>query len=50
MKLYLVRHGHAAAGWGDHPDPGLDALGRAEAEAMAERLAPLGPLPLVSLH
>src|SRR5438874_8185139 len=47
MKLYLVRHGHAAAGWGDHPDPGLDELGRAEADTMAERLAPLGPLPIV---
>ena len=46
-RLYLVRHGHAAAGWGEHPDPGLDDVGRAEAEAMASRFAELGPLPMV---
>jgi broad specificity phosphatase PhoE len=47
-RLYLVRHGKAAAGWDAEADPGLDDLGRAQAEAMAETLAPLGPLPLVT--
>jgi broad specificity phosphatase PhoE len=47
-RLYLVRHGRAAAGWDADADPGLDDTGRAQAEAAAERLAPLGPLPLVS--
>ena len=47
-RLWLVRHGRAAAGWGDDPDPGLDAEGRAQAEAVADRLAPLGPLPMVT--
>ena len=45
--LHLVRHGKAAGGWGEHADPGLDDVGRAEAQAVAERLAPLGPLPIV---
>ena len=46
-RIYLVRHGRAAAGWGTDPDPGLDAVGREQAERMADQLAPLGPLPLV---
>ena len=37
--IYLVRHGRAAAGYDSHRDPGLDALGRAQAEATAEALA-----------
>lgn len=44
-RLYLVRHGKAAAGFGADRDPGLDATGHAQAEAMADALAPLGPLP-----
>jgi broad specificity phosphatase PhoE len=47
-RLYLVRHGRAAAGWDTDPDPPIDDVGRAQAEAMAERLAPLGPLALVT--
>ncbi len=46
--LYLVRHGQAAAGFGAHLDPGLSAVGRRQAEATAERLAPRGPLSLYS--
>lgn len=38
-RLHLVRHGQAAAGWGHHPDPGLDALGARQARDVAERLA-----------
>jgi broad specificity phosphatase PhoE len=45
-RLYLVRHGRAAAGWDTDPDPGLDDLGRAQAATVAARLAPLGPLPI----
>lgn len=47
-RLYLVRHGRAAAGWDRDPDPGLDALGQQQADAVAERLAPLGPVDLVA--
>lgn len=46
-RLYLVRHGRASAGW-EVLDPPLDEIGRAQAAAMADRLAPLGPLALVS--
>jgi broad specificity phosphatase PhoE len=47
-KIYLVRHGQAAAGWGQELDPGLDDKGRVQAKAAAEKLAPLGPLPIIS--
>lgn len=47
-RLYLVRHGRASAGWDDDPDPGLDPLGESQAAEAAARLAPLGPLALVT--
>ncbi len=47
-RIHLVRHGQAAAGFGAHKDPGLSALGRRQAEAVADLLAPLGPLPVYS--
>ena len=31
-RLYLVRHGRAAAGWNTDPDPGLDVIGQGQAE------------------
>jgi broad specificity phosphatase PhoE len=37
-RLHLVRHGRAAAAWAEHLDPGLDALGRAEAVEAADLL------------
>ncbi len=46
--IYFVRHGKAAAGFGGHHDPGLDATGRQQAEATAALLAPKGPLALLS--
>ena len=46
-RLYLVRHGRPEATFSQAPDAGLDKTGRAQAEAVAERLAPLGPLPIV---
>jgi broad specificity phosphatase PhoE len=48
MKLVLVRHGDAAAGWGDAHDPGLSELGRQQAQHVADQLAPLGPLAIVT--
>ena len=48
VRLYLVRHGKAAAAFSEAPDPGLDVTGAAQAEAMAERLALLGPLPIIT--
>lgn len=47
-RIYLVRHGRAAAGWDDDPDPGLDDLGRDQAARTAARLAEFGPMSLVS--
>lgn len=46
--VYMVRHGKAAASFDGHPDPGLDAVGREQAVATADALAPLGPLPIYS--
>ncbi|HVF08334.1 MAG TPA: histidine phosphatase family protein [Actinomycetota bacterium] len=43
-RLTLIRHGHAAAGWADDPDPGLDALGHAQAAALVDLVD--GPAPL----
>lgn len=40
--IFLIRHGEAAAGWGDHPDPGLSNLGQKQAMAAASALAGLG--------
>lgn len=47
-RLYLVRHGRAAAGFGEDLDPGLDDHGKQQAHAMAERMAELGPLPMMT--
>ena len=47
-RLYLVRHGRATAGWNVDRDPGLDPLGQFQAQRVADRLAPVGPLPLLS--
>src|SRR5262249_25450672 len=47
-KIYLVRHGRAAAGFGESHDPGLDDVGRAQAESVAQELAARGPLPILT--
>lgn len=47
-RIYLVRHGKAAAGFDGHLDPGLDETGAREAREAAQVLAPLGPLALLS--
>ncbi len=47
-RIYMVRHGKAEAGFGEGMDPGLDALGRSQAQGVAEKLKPLGPLPILS--
>ena len=46
-RITLVRHGQAAAGWGDDLDPGLSPVGRSQAEATADALASIGPQPIV---
>ena len=48
--IVLVRHGRAEAGFGSHRDPGLDDVGRAQAEATAAELAARfeEPVPIYS--
>jgi broad specificity phosphatase PhoE len=48
VHLYLVRHGRPRARYDQDHDPGLDDVGRAQAQAAAADLAALGPLPVVS--
>jgi len=48
VRLYLVRHGRAAAGWNVDRDPALDELGQQQAVHVAQQLASLGPLPVYS--
>ncbi len=46
--IWLIRHGEAEAGWGDHPDPGLSALGAGQAGAVASLLKSAGVRQIVS--
>lgn len=47
-RIYVVRHGKAAASFTDDLDPGLDDLGHEQAESAAAELHSKGPLQLVS--
>jgi broad specificity phosphatase PhoE len=47
-RVTLVRHGRATGGWDDHPDPGLDDVGRAQAEAVGEVLARHSRAPILT--
>ena len=48
VRLYLVRHGRPTATFSQTLDAGLDPNGLAQAGAVAHRLAPLGPLAILS--
>ena len=37
-RIYMVRHGRAAAGFGESHDPGLDELGQKQAEEVAGKI------------
>ena len=47
-KVYMVRHGQAAANFTSDRDPGLDDLGRSQAVQAATVLAAQAPLALIS--
>lgn len=47
-RLYLIRHGRASGSWDAELDPELDALGRTQSRAIAEALAPRGPLDVIA--
>jgi broad specificity phosphatase PhoE len=48
VRLHLVRHGRAAAGWNVDRDPVLDELGQQQAIDVAQHLVGLGRLPVYS--
>ena len=47
-RIYMVRHGRAAAGWNVDPDPALDDLGKKQSLDVASVLQSRGPLPVMS--
>jgi len=48
VRLHLVRHGRASAGWDTALDPGLDELGVEQSRAIAAQLAPLGRRKIIT--
>lgn len=48
IRLYLVRHGEAAARWAEELDPSLSPKGVKQAKAVAQTLEPLGPLNMIT--
>jgi broad specificity phosphatase PhoE len=48
VRVHLVRHGRAAAGWNVDPDPGLDRIGVAQAAEVADRLRVLEPCAVIA--
>lgn len=47
-RIYLVRHGRAAASFDEDHDPGLDDFGQSQAVSVGKALATLGPMAVVS--
>ncbi len=48
VDIFLVRHGEAAASWGEDPDPGLSHLGRQQARQVRDELERYESLHIVS--
>jgi len=48
VKVYLIRHGEAAAAWDKSADPGLSELGRQQAQATANALVNLNGVRVLS--
>lgn len=46
-KVFLVRHGKAAAGWSEDRDPGLDPDGIRQAQQAAAKLEEHGPMDIL---
>lgn len=44
--IHIVRHGEARARFGVHHNPGLSQRGALQAEATAQKIKPLGPMPI----
>lgn len=48
VRLHLVRHGRASAGWDTALDPGLDEFGVEQSHEVAAQLAPLGKRKIIT--
>jgi probable phosphoglycerate mutase len=48
VSIYLIRHGEAAAGWGEDPDPGLSHLGHRQALQVRDELECYDYLRIIS--
>ena len=47
-NIYLIRHGRAAAGWGESVDPGLSSLGREQAAQASKTMQNMHRMPIIS--
>ena len=47
-RIYMVRHGQAAAAWHESPDPGLSELGQQQAATAAQQLDHLNNVAIIS--
>jgi len=49
-RIYMIRHGKAAAGWDGDADPCLNELGKAQAKAVSKKVQALvaSPVPIYS--
>jgi broad specificity phosphatase PhoE len=48
VNIFLVRHGEAAAAWGEDPDPGLSELGHKQAVQVRDELQGYDSLQVIS--
>ena len=48
VRLYLVRHGRAFAGFGEAIDPGLDEVGQSQAEAVKKKLGDMARMNILA--
>ena len=47
-KIYLIRYGRAASGWGETADPGLSTVGREQALQASKIMQAMQPMSIVS--
>ena len=47
-NIYLIRHGKAAAGWGESADPGLSPIGQEQAEQASITMQARQVMPIIT--
>jgi len=47
-KIYLIRHGRAAAAWGESADPGLSPIGQEQAEQASKTMQTRQAMPIIT--